>query len=341
MRGTNPCTRRLALALPTLLAACGGSRGARHVRLVIAGTPAMLTYLPHTLAYQLGFYRQQGLTVHVESVAGGSRGLRSLIGGSADVVAGYFDHPLRISALGRPARSFVTMSRYPGNVILASSRAARPIERLEDLRGATVGIPDHGSQAHLFLNCLLLLRNVPLTEVKTVPIGLMSSGMAALEQGKIDAWCGFDPGVTRYLQRHPETRILVDGRTAEGMQACLGITEYAGAVLYSTAAWLDRHADAARGIALAVVRALRWMQQHTSQEIAAQVPASLRGDDAALYLRALDGVRPMFSPDGRMSVQAARAVKSVVATSLVTVRAADLDLEQTFTNRFVDEATRG
>ena len=70
----------------------GGDRGHR-VRLTIAGTPATLVYVPHLVAVSLGLYKKRGLDIVVESVPGGTKAVQALIGGSADVILGYFDHP--------------------------------------------------------------------------------------------------------------------------------------------------------------------------------------------------------------------------------------------------------
>jgi len=79
----------------------------QRVRLVIAGTPANLAFLPHTVADQLNLYRKEGLLLAVDAVPGGTKGAQALLGGSADVVVGYYDHSIRIAAQDSPfSRSY-------------------------------------------------------------------------------------------------------------------------------------------------------------------------------------------------------------------------------------------
>lgn len=248
---------------------------------------------------------------------------------------GYFDHPVRITAQGRTVRSFVVLSRYPGNLIVNSTRTPKSIRRIEDLRGALVGIPDHGSQSHWFLNYLLLRHGIKPSEVHLAAIGLQASGVAALEQGKVDAWTGFDPGATRYLRRNPTATLLVDARTAKGVYECVGSDEYPGAVLYSTAAWLNRNPEKARRLASGIQQALRWIRDHSPGQIAEQVPAEYRGNDAAVYLSALTSSMEMYSPDGRMRPEAAETVHRVLAASLEVVRRTHINLAESYTNEFV------
>src|SRR5881275_646775 len=80
---------RRAFLLSSAMAATRCSRrgpATQRVRLVIAGTPANLAFLPHTIAHQLNLYRKEGLLLAVDAVPGGTKGAQALLGGSADVV---------------------------------------------------------------------------------------------------------------------------------------------------------------------------------------------------------------------------------------------------------------
>lgn len=149
--------RRSFLVSSAIAAGACARRGPtpQRLRLVVAGTPATLAFLPHTVAQQLNFYRKEGLLLAIDAVPGGTKGAQALLGGSADVVLGFYDHSIRIAAQGQFVQAFVTMIRYPGNVVITSPQASARIRTVEDLKGASVGVPDLGSQAHLVLNYLL------------------------------------------------------------------------------------------------------------------------------------------------------------------------------------------
>ena len=61
-------------------------------------------YLPLTLAERLGYFKEQGLDVTITDFGGGAKSLQSLIGGSADVVTGAYEHTIRMQVEG-PGRS--------------------------------------------------------------------------------------------------------------------------------------------------------------------------------------------------------------------------------------------
>ena len=70
------------------------------VQLAVGGQ-GLLVYLPTTLALQLGHYRAEGLDVTIQDFSGGAKALQALVGGSADVVSGYYDHTIQMAAEGR------------------------------------------------------------------------------------------------------------------------------------------------------------------------------------------------------------------------------------------------
>ena len=146
-------TRRQALAVTASLAGCRSRQSTGRVRLAISGSAAVLEYLPHALAQQLGLYREQSLSLQVESVLAAPK---ALMGGSADVVVGFFDHPVRITALGPAVTAFVVLARYPGEAIVTSARASKPIRHLADLKGALVGIANRGGTVDFFTKYLFI-----------------------------------------------------------------------------------------------------------------------------------------------------------------------------------------
>jgi len=74
--------------------------GLRHVRLAVGGQNQMV-YLPTTLAQELGFYREEGIEAELQDFAGGAKALQAAVGGSADVVSGFYDHTIQMAAEGR------------------------------------------------------------------------------------------------------------------------------------------------------------------------------------------------------------------------------------------------
>src|SRR2546430_8675737 len=123
------------------LGACGrgGDPSGRSVRIAIGGQN-QLVYLPTTLARELGLYREEGLDVELQDHAGGAKALQALVGGSADVVCGFYDHTIQMAADQRELVAFVTMLRFPGLVLVTSPQSAATVTSISDLKGKIAGV---------------------------------------------------------------------------------------------------------------------------------------------------------------------------------------------------------
>jgi NitT/TauT family transport system substrate-binding protein len=115
-----------------LLAGCGGRKDA-EVRIALGAPATQSISLPTTLAQELGFYKQAGLNVSLTEFQGGAKALEAMMGGSADVVSGFYDHTIQMAAEGKDLRAFVAMLNYPGWVLVSPRIAS-----IEELRGKTV-----------------------------------------------------------------------------------------------------------------------------------------------------------------------------------------------------------
>src|SRR5665213_1344229 len=88
------------LALALSVAGTAGAAAQTKVRLAVGGQNA-LYYLPLTVTDRLGYFKDEGLDVEISDLAGGAKALQALIGGSADVVTGAFDHTIQMQAKGQ------------------------------------------------------------------------------------------------------------------------------------------------------------------------------------------------------------------------------------------------
>jgi NitT/TauT family transport system substrate-binding protein len=317
------------------LVACGqpGNRADR-VRIAIGGQNQMI-YLPTTLAQELGFYREEGLDVELQDFAGGAKALQALVGGSADVVSGFYDHTIQMAAEGRELVAFVSMLRFPGLVLVTSPQSAGAVTKIEDLKGRIAGVTTAGSSSQMLLTYMLQRHGVAADAVSITAIGNAATAIAAIEHGTVDAGMMADPAFTLVSRRNPGVRVLADLRTEAGVIEAFGTHTYPGAVLYSKGDWIRAHPDSARRLARVITRTLSWMRTHSPKEIADKTPKTFRGEDDALYIEALTNSMPMFSPDGMMAADGAEVVRTLLAESMEKVRTATIDVSKTYTNEFI------
>ncbi|PYT15473.1 MAG: ABC transporter substrate-binding protein [Acidobacteria bacterium] len=296
------------------------------------GGQAQLIYLPATMAQELGMYREEGLNVTIQDFPGGAKSLEALLGGSADVVCGFYEHTIQMAAQGRELRAFVAMLRYPGLVAVA---AAPGVARIEDLKGRIVGVSAPGSATHMFLNYLLLTHGLKPGDVSTPSIGMSATAVGAVTHGKVDAAIMSDPALEIVCRQNPSVRLLADTRSAQGVREVFGVDTYPSSVLYSTAQWIGAHREQAGRLARALSRTLDWMRVHSPEEIRARLPAQFRTEDVPADLHGLRALQAMLSPDGNVTPEGAAVVHKVLSVSLEAVRNTPVDLTKTYTNEFV------
>jgi NitT/TauT family transport system substrate-binding protein len=328
--------RRLLAPLAALVLMGGLAAAQTKVTIAIGGA-SCLCYLPTVLAKQLGEYEKAGVTVDMVDFKGGSQALTAVLGGSADVVSGYFDHCVNLAAKGQHLQAFVVYDRYPGLVLVVSPKQTGSIKSVKDLAGKKVGVSAPGSSTHYFLNFLLKKNGVAADSVGVIGIGLGATAVAAMEQGSVDAAVMLDPSVTLLQGKNKDLRILSDTRTQKDNIEVFG-GDYPGGALYTKADWIEKNPKTAQALATAIVNTLKWIHTHTPEEIMAKMPDELIGGDKALYLAALKNTIPMYSQTGLMDPKGAKAVLDVFSQSSEAVAKANIDLSKTYTNRFVEAA---
>jgi NitT/TauT family transport system substrate-binding protein len=323
----------LALTLSTGLAA------AQSKITIAVGGGACLCYLPTVLAKQLGEYDKAGLAVELVDLKGGSDALKAVLGGSADVVSGYFDHCVNLAAKKQELQAFVVYDRYPGLVLVVSPKHTGEINSIKDLAGKKVGVSAPGSSTDFFLKYMLKKNGLDPAGTAVIGVGLGATAVAAMEQGQIDAAVMLDPSVTVLQGSHKDLRILSDTRTQKDTLATFG-GEYPGGALYSTAAWVNGHEKEAQALTNAILATLTWIHSHSPEEIMAKMPEGMVGKNKDLYLAALKNTIPMFSQTGKMDPKGADAVLAVFSVGSPEVANAKIDVSKTFTNKFVDQAKK-
>ena len=324
-----------------VLALCltSGVAAAQTKITIAVGGGACLCYLPTVLAKQLGEYDKAGLAVELVDLKGGSDALKAVLGGSADVVSGYFDHCVNLAAKKQELQSFVVYDRYPGLVLVVSPSHNAEIKSIKDLAGKKVGVSAPGSSTDFFLKFLLKKNGVDASGVAVIGVGLGATAVAAMQQGQIDAAVMLDPAVTVLQSGYPDLRILSDTRTEKDNQAVFG-GDYPGGALYSTTAWVGSHEKEVQGLTDAIVNTLKWIHSHTPEDIMAKMPPEMVGKDKTLYLAALKNTMPMYSETGRMDPKGAEAVLAVFSESSPEVAKANIDVSKTYTNKYVDRANK-
>ena len=300
---------------------------------------SILNYAPLPLAQNLGYFKQEGLTVTVENFqAGGSKALQALVGGSVDAVVGFYDHTIQMQAQGKDIIGVFLLTDVPGVVFDLRADLAPTVKDGKDLKGLKLGITAPGSSSDMILRYYLNRHGVGPREVSILAVGTGAPGMIALESKTVDALITFDP-IATVLDRKGSAKPLFDTRNQEGSLAAFG-GPYPTACLYTTRAFLEKNPETVQRMANAFLRTVRWMAAEKPETIVEALPAASKVEDASLNLEVVKASKPMFSKTGLFDAEAIKTPLAVLTSYDEKIAKAPIDLAKTYTNRFAEEAAK-
>lgn len=313
-----------AIALPAL---------AQDVRMSVGSYN--LNNLPFPVAQGLGFYEDEGLDVTVDNFAsGGSKTLQALVAGSTDIAVGFYDHTIQMQAQNKHVVGFVELARNSGLVLAGGNDTTFDPADPETIKGLNVGITAPGSSSDFFIRYYLQQNGMDADDIAIIGVGSGAAAVAALEQNKIDLLVNYDPAAT-FIEAKGVGKILIDARSDEGAQAVYGGI-YPTSVLYATQDFIDENPETIQKVTNATVRALRWMNTRTAEEIVETLPVEYISGDREAYVQAVENAMAIFSDDGLFDETDIQTPLKVLRTFNDSVAAADIDLSQTYTNAFVE-----
>jgi NitT/TauT family transport system substrate-binding protein len=322
-----------ALSFPALVRAQAIEK--KSVKIAVGGKN-LLYYLPLTIAEQLKYFQAEGLDVEIIDFAGGARALQAVVGGSADVVSGAFEHTLNMQAKGQPMRAFVLQGRAPQIVLAVSTRTMPDFKNVAELKGKKIGVTAPGSSTNIMANFVLAKAGLKGTDVSYVGVGASQGAVAAMRSGQIDAISNLDPVIT-ILQRAGDIRIVSDTRDLAEADRVFGGPMPSGC-FYAPVAFVEKNPGTVQALTNAMVRACKWIQQSGPSDIIKTVPEAYLLGDRAIYIDGFLKAKGALSPDGMIpeagSATALRALTSVSPE----LASAKLDLKANFTNEFVRRA---
>ena len=329
--------RTLMLGACAAIAAPAIVRAQSQPKVTIAvGGKNLLYYLPLTIAESLGYFKDEGLDFTIVDFAGGSRALQAVIGGSADVVSGAYEHTINMQAKGQFLREFALQGRVPQIVLGVNPKTMPNFKTIADLKGKKIGVTAPGSSTNVMLNFVLARAGLKPTDVSVIGVGAGNGAVAAMRAGQIDAISNLDPVIT-LLKRSGDLEIVSDTRNVAESDKVFGGPMPAGC-MYAPQTYIDKHPQTIQAIANAIVRANRWIQKAGASDIVKAVPESYLLGDRAVYIDAFLASKGALSPDGMIPeagpATALRALQSIDPA----LKDAKIDLAATYTNDFVKKA---
>ena len=302
-------------------------------KLVLAvGGKAAFYYLPLTISDQLGFFKAEGLDIEISDFAGGARALQAVVGGSADVCSGAYEHTINLQSKNQMFQAFVLQGRAPQIAFGVSVKNMPNYKTIADLRGKKIGVSAPGSSTNMMANLVLSRGGVTSSDVSFVGVGTAAGALVALRSGQIDAISNTDPVMTM-LEQKGDVKIISDTRTLKGTLELFGGTMPA-ACLYAPVEFVQKNPNTCQAMTNAIVRGLKWLQTSGPGDIIKTVPESYLLGDRALYLASFNKIRESISLDGIIPEDGPRTALKALASFDPAIKPEKIDLAKTYTNEF-------
>ena len=299
---------------------------------IAVGGKASFYYLPLTLAEQLGYFKAEGLDVEISDFAGGARALQAVVGGSADVVSGAYEHTINLQNKGQLFQAFVLQGRAPQIALGVSHKTLPNYRSVADLKGRKIGVTAPGSSTNMMANLVLSRAGLKASDVSFIGVGTSAGALAALRSGQIDAICNIDPVMTM-LEQKGDVRIVFDTRTLKGTREVFGGSMPA-ACLYAPLDFVRRNPNTAQALTNAIVHGLKWLQTAGPGDIIKTVPEAYLLGDRGLYLASFEKVRESIALDGVFPEDGGKTALRALASFEPALKVDKIDLSTTWTNQF-------
>lgn len=316
-----------------LISVCGLARSEAAPRVVLAVDGIEQTRnLPVLVAQQLGYFKDEGLTVTLVDAPAQPNPAALMKDGRADGAVAFYHHTFMSQADDHMVTEDVaTLGVTPGLKLMVAARLKDRVKSPADLKGLRIYTGGANSGKTTAMNWLAQRAGfgvggyTPLSPTT-------AKGMAqALRDGRADAIMTHEPDASAYAASGAAFEIA-DLSSPQGTRAALGEL-YPSTSLYIPKAYVDANPQVVQHLVNACLRALAYIDSHSAEQLLAVLPQNMAGKDRATFVRTLAEDKKMFETSGLTPEAGAR--QELAAMAALTPKYRKVDFGQTYTDRFV------
>jgi ABC-type nitrate/sulfonate/bicarbonate transport system substrate-binding protein len=174
------------LTLPFLSSIYGRVSAQTRPKLLVAYVAPSIGQSIAWVTKEVGIFAKHDIDTDVILLTGSPRMVQTLLAGDIDYAIGGVSSVLRARIRGADPVIVATTANFTSQQVLL--RTDSPFQRLQDLKGKTVGVTQYGSQGDTFLRDALKKNGLkPDSDVTILQMGGIPQVGSALIAGKIDA----------------------------------------------------------------------------------------------------------------------------------------------------------
>src|SRR5256885_15108018 len=339
MRSRFPLFSAAAAAL--LLAACGststaGGSGSQTVSLkIMVGGLNKQIYLPNMLAQRLGYFKDEHLDLTLIDEGTGQASEDEVVAGNVEAGSGAYGDPMVPNTQGKKIEPICQFGIAPGEAEVVDS--SLNISSVKDLGGKTLGVTEVGSGTWVLTQAILGTAGVNPNSAHYLGVGAGDTFIAAIQQHKIAAGMTTFPTISR-LVNSGKGKILVSLLNPSDTRAALG-GDYPFIGVFAKNDWVNSNKDVTQRLVNAYVKTLKYINSHTPDEKASQMPTGYIAGDKASYVAGLRNQIDIFGTDCKMPSGGPETVQKIQQQFVASFKGKSANLSETYTNDFAAKAS--
>ncbi|MFQ5898755.1 MAG: ABC transporter substrate-binding protein [Candidatus Methylomirabilia bacterium] len=292
-----------------LVFAPAGRPEAAVTKVIITQAVESLAFVANYVARANGYFADEDLAVEVISTRGGGPDIKANLAGRVEfsIAAGTY----QINAVKAGGELIAVMSALKRSIVNSAIRkdvaerlgitAATPFkEKLKKMKGLTLGATRPGALTYNQGEYWIRKAGyTPQQEVKLIGAGAGPVLVAALERGKIDVAIQTIPV--------PETAVF-RGKAIPFITNSAGqdpdMDEFMMEVLLVRPGYAEKNPETVRKVVRALLRANRWIAEHSAEEIRERIQIYFAKTDPRLLRTSIGAVKTAVSLDGKITQRA-------------------------------------
>lgn len=272
---------------------------------------------PILVGMEKDFYRQSGVAVEMIPFTGGPPLLRGVLAGTVDMGISGATDPLVFRAAGAPIRGVAVVTEKNHFTLIG----APGVNRLEDLKGGTIGVTAVGATTWVFARLLARKQGWdPVRDLRIVGLGGFDAQVAAMRRGETKAFVWGDGGAVAESLGVGRILMRLDDVTPK----------WVSQLAYATSDTIRKRKEDLRKVLRGHFQAMKFCRDNPDETI--RIASRGIGWPEAAARRAYEISRPLMSVDGRFDVEAYRFMQdTLIELGVLSVR---LPLADHFTTEF-------
>ncbi|MGH2404369.1 MAG: ABC transporter substrate-binding protein [bacterium] len=272
---------------------------------------------PILVGMEKNFYRDNGVAVEMIPFTGGPPLLRGVLAGTVDIGISGATDPLVFRAAGAPIRGVAVVTDKNHFTLIG----APGVSRVEDLRGAAIGVTAVGATTWVFARLLAKKQGWdPVRDLRIIGLGGFDAQVAAMRRGETKAFVWGDGGAVAENLGVGRIILRLDDVTPR----------WVSQLAYATSDTIRKRKEDLRKVLRGHFQAMKFCRDNPDETV--RIAARGIGWTESAARRAYEISRPLMSVDGKFDVEAYRFMQeTLLELGVLSVR---LPLLDHFTTEF-------